>query len=137
MKSSTSKRIRERRESKKQISNEDQIQRHRRFVSQGSVPKNLLLIEESTKYVSLSTLSLSQTVTKIGRVFFCFLGTPSPAKTSTQRNNASCLALLLENKVVKKKETREQAHKKFVNNSNQEPSRKTLIHSSSDRFDWL
>jgi hypothetical protein len=122
-------------ESKKQIANEDQIQRHERFVSRGLVPKNLLPNEESTKYVSLSTLSLYQTVTKIGRVFFSFPGTPSPARTSTQRNNVSCLALQLENKVGKKKETREQEHKKFVNNSNEEHSRKTPIHSSSDRFD--
>jgi hypothetical protein len=34
-----------------------------RFVSQGSVPKNLLLIEEATKAGSISTLSLSQSVT--------------------------------------------------------------------------
>jgi hypothetical protein len=58
MKSSTSKGTRERRERKKQITNEDQ------FVSRGPVQRNLLPVEESTNDGSFSTISLSQMITE-------------------------------------------------------------------------
>jgi hypothetical protein len=54
-------RERERRETNR--IGEDQHKWTRQFVSRGSVPKNLLPIEEATKAVSISTLSLSQSVT--------------------------------------------------------------------------
>jgi hypothetical protein len=38
------------------------------FFIGGSVPKNLLPVEEATKVGSIPTLSLSQSVTYIGRV---------------------------------------------------------------------
>jgi hypothetical protein len=48
---------------KKSNSSEDQHKWTRRFVSRGSVPKNLLPVEEVTKAGSISTLSLSQSIT--------------------------------------------------------------------------
>jgi hypothetical protein len=42
---------------------EDQHKWTRRFVSSGSVPKNLLPVDEATRAGSISTLSLSQAVT--------------------------------------------------------------------------
>jgi hypothetical protein len=42
---------------------------HGRFVYRGSVPKNLVPVEEATKARSIPTLSLSQSVTQIGRGF--------------------------------------------------------------------
>jgi hypothetical protein len=41
----------------------DQHKWTRQFVSRGSVPKNILPVEEATKVGSISTLSLSQSVT--------------------------------------------------------------------------
>jgi hypothetical protein len=40
----------------------------RQFVYRGSVPKNLVPVEEATKARSIPTLSLSQSVTQTGRV---------------------------------------------------------------------
>jgi hypothetical protein len=42
--------------------------RHDDLFYQGSVPKNLVLVEEATKAGSISTLSLSQSVTQTGLV---------------------------------------------------------------------
>jgi hypothetical protein len=55
--------FRERGEGRNKSKGEDQYKWTRRFVSQGSVPKNLLPVEEATKAESISTLSLSQSVT--------------------------------------------------------------------------
>jgi hypothetical protein len=55
--------------------------------------------------MSLSTLSLYQMVMETDNDFFSLLGTPSLARTSTQRNRVSCLALQLENEAGKKNET--------------------------------
>jgi hypothetical protein len=44
-------------------SSEDQTSEHDDLFYRGSVPKNLVPIEEATKAGSISTLSLSQTVT--------------------------------------------------------------------------
>jgi hypothetical protein len=55
--------LRERGEGRNKSNGEDQHKWTRRFVSQGSVPKNLLPVEEATKAVSISTLFLSQSVT--------------------------------------------------------------------------
>jgi hypothetical protein len=55
--------FREREEGRNKSNGEDQHKWTRRFVSRGSVPKNLLPIEEATKVGSISTLSLSQSVT--------------------------------------------------------------------------
>jgi hypothetical protein len=44
-------------------SNENQANEHVDLFYQGSVPKNLVPVEEVTKTGSISTLSLSQTVT--------------------------------------------------------------------------
>jgi hypothetical protein len=41
---------------------------HRDLFYRGSVPKNLIPIEEATKVGSITTLSLSQLVTQTGRV---------------------------------------------------------------------
>jgi hypothetical protein len=61
-----------------------------RFVLWGSVPRNPLPVEESTKDRSLSTLSLSQTIMETGWAFFSISGTPSPTRVSTHRIEASC-----------------------------------------------
>jgi hypothetical protein len=44
--------------------------RIRQFVYRGSIPKNLVPVEEATKAGSISTLSLSQSVTRTGPVLF-------------------------------------------------------------------
>jgi hypothetical protein len=44
-------------------SNENQADEHGDLFYQGSVPKNLVPVEEVTKNESISTLSISQTVT--------------------------------------------------------------------------
>jgi hypothetical protein len=54
---------REREERRNKSNGEDQHKWTRRFVSRGSVPKNLLPIEEAIKVGSISTISLSQPVT--------------------------------------------------------------------------
>jgi hypothetical protein len=56
----------ERRGDKK--SNGVQHKSTRRLVYRGSVPKNLVPVEEATKAESIPTLSLSQSVTQTGRV---------------------------------------------------------------------
>jgi hypothetical protein len=53
----------EREEEKNKSNGEEQHKWTRRFVFWGSVPKNLLPVEEATKVGSISTLSLSQSVT--------------------------------------------------------------------------
>jgi hypothetical protein len=45
------------------LNGEDQHKRTWRFVSQGSVPKKLLPVEEATKAGSIPTISLCQSVT--------------------------------------------------------------------------
>jgi hypothetical protein len=55
--------FRERGEGRSKSKSEDQHKWTRRFVSRGSVPKNILPVEEATKAGSISTLSLSQLVT--------------------------------------------------------------------------
>jgi hypothetical protein len=55
--------FRERGERRNKSKGEDQHKWTRLFVSRGSVPKNLLPVEEATKVGSISTLSLSQSVT--------------------------------------------------------------------------
>jgi hypothetical protein len=44
-------------------SSENQTSRHGDLFYRGSVPKNLVLVEEATKAGSIPTLSLSQSVT--------------------------------------------------------------------------
>jgi hypothetical protein len=44
-------------------SNENQADEHDDLFYRGSVPKNLVPVEEVTKTVSMSTLSISQTIT--------------------------------------------------------------------------
>jgi hypothetical protein len=51
--------FRERGEGRNKSNGEDKYKWTRRFVSRGSVPKNLLPVEEATKAGSISTLSLS------------------------------------------------------------------------------
>jgi hypothetical protein len=53
----------ERGEGRNKSNGEDQHKWTRRFVSRGSVPMNLLPVEEASKARSISTLSLSQSVT--------------------------------------------------------------------------
>jgi hypothetical protein len=53
----------ERGEGRNKSNGDDQHKWTRRFVSRGSVLKNLLPVEEATKVGSISTLSLSQSVT--------------------------------------------------------------------------
>jgi hypothetical protein len=55
--------FRERGEGRNKSNDEDQHKWIWWFVSRGSVPKNLIPIEEATKVGSISTLSLSQSVT--------------------------------------------------------------------------
>jgi hypothetical protein len=50
-------------EGRNKSNGEDEYKWTRRFVSRGSVPKNLLPSEVATKAGSISTLSLSQSVT--------------------------------------------------------------------------
>jgi hypothetical protein len=85
-----SKRTRERMKMKKQITIIVTNAKIWQFVSQGLVIRNLLLIEDSTKDESLSTISLSQMVMEIVWAFFSILGTPCRARASTQRIRASC-----------------------------------------------
>jgi hypothetical protein len=53
----------ERGEGRNKSNGEDQHKWTRRFVSRGSVPKNLLPVEEATNAGSIPTISLSQSVT--------------------------------------------------------------------------
>jgi hypothetical protein len=55
--------FREIEEGRNKSSDEDQHKWTRWFVSRGSVPKNLVPVEEATKAGSIPTLSLSQLVT--------------------------------------------------------------------------
>jgi hypothetical protein len=51
--------FREREEGRNKSNDEDQHKWTRRFVSRGSVPNNLLHVEEATKVESISTLCVS------------------------------------------------------------------------------
>jgi hypothetical protein len=50
-------------EERENKSNENQVNKHNDLFYRGSVPKNLVPVEEVTKTESISTISLSQTVT--------------------------------------------------------------------------
>jgi hypothetical protein len=86
---------RERRD-EKQIKGEDQHKWTWRFVSRGSVQKNLLPVEEATKARSISTLSLSLSIGHLERssAFSQSHGSLRPHK---DHHTIRCLLLALTN----------------------------------------
>jgi hypothetical protein len=89
MKSITSKRTRERGKRKNQITKKRLTQWIRAICFPGFHSWRMYFtIEESTKDKPLSIISLSQMVIEIDWVFFHFLWTTSPARTTTQRTES-------------------------------------------------